>query len=95
MAEVVLRPGRSGPNDLEILLSDADFAPLRPLEVSVAFSDPVRGIERIASEAVRDGEVWRAGPVHQPVGGAWMLRLDVLVSDFEKAALEGEVRLDD
>jgi copper transport protein len=95
MADVVLRPGRPGANDVEILVMDSDFVPMQPLEVSVAFSDPLRGIERIASEAVRDGDVWRAGPVHLPVGGAWTLRLDVLVSDFDKASLEGEVQLGD
>ena len=93
MADVTLRPGRAGANEVEIVLADAAFAPLRPLEVGVAFSLPGRGLEPITATATLEGEVWRAGPLHLPAAAAWSVAVDVLIDDFSKEVLSGEVRV--
>jgi copper transport protein len=95
MADIVLRPGRPGPNTVEITVMDGDFQPLAPLELAIAFSDPARGIEPIVVPAAPDGGIWRAGPVQLPFGGAWEVTLDALISDFEKALIEGPLTLDE
>ncbi|MBP7242961.1 MAG: copper resistance protein CopC/CopD [Amaricoccus sp.] len=91
MADVVLKPGRAGPNTLEITPFGQDFAAMEPMAMSVALSDPARGVEPIRIDAARDGPLWRAGPVQLPHGGDWTLTLDVLISDFAKETLETTV----
>jgi copper transport protein len=36
---------------------------------------------------------WRAEGLVLPVAGRWQMRIDVLVSDFEKATLEDSVEI--
>lgn len=88
MADLTLTPGRAGPNAVEVGIVSTDGAPLDPLEVRISVADPARGLEPIRVKAVREGEVWKAGPILLPYAGDWTIRLDVLVSDFEKATLE-------
>ncbi|HVH02426.1 MAG TPA: copper resistance protein CopC, partial [Amaricoccus sp.] len=85
MAQVVLTPGRAGPNAVEIGLVGVATP---PLEVKIAFADPARGVEPIRLAAVRDGSRWRAGPVQLPHGGEWAVTVEVLVSAFAKETLE-------
>jgi copper transport protein len=94
MADLTLRPGRVGANMAEIFPADADFRPMTPLEVTVAFSAPGRGVEPVRLKAERgpDG-AWRAGPVVLPFAGDWEARVDLLVSDFEEARLGATLRL--
>jgi copper transport protein len=93
MADVTLTPGRAGPNAVEIGIVSTDGAPMEPLEVQISFADPARGLEPIRLDAVREGELWTAGPATLPYNGDWTVRLDVLVSDFDKATLEAIVKL--
>lgn len=93
MADVTLRPGRPGANRVEIVLMSPEGGPVDPLEVRISFADPARGIEPIRLEATRDGPDWAAGPVTLPAGGHWTVRLDVLVSDFVKDAIEADLTL--
>jgi copper transport protein len=95
MADVVLRPGRAGPNAVEIAIFSTTGDPVAPLEVRIGFSDPARGVEPIRLDATREGEVWRAGPVELPYDGDWTLRLDVLVSDFVQSSLEAMMPVGD
>ncbi|MFO1210981.1 MAG: CopD family protein, partial [Amaricoccus sp.] len=93
MADVTLHPGRPGANRVEIVLMSTDGGAVDPLEVRIAFSDPARGIEPIRADATRDSAGWAAGPVTLPAGGHWTVRLDVLVSDFAKDAIEADLTL--
>lgn len=95
MADVTLQPGRPGANRVEIVLTSPEGGAVDPLEVRIAFADPGRGIEPIRLDATRDGPDWSAGPVTLPVGGHWTVRLDVLVSDFAKEAIEADLILPD
>lgn len=94
MADIALIPGRSGPNRVEIVPLDADFQPFTPIEVTLFFSRPADGLERIELPAERgeDG-IWRAGPVHLPPGGPLDVVADILITDFRKEMIGGEMQL--
>lgn len=75
---------------LDIRLSDANSRPLIAQEVRVSLANPKAGIEPLQRQATRlaDGH-WRADGLSLPVGGAWDLKLSILISDFETLSLEG------
>jgi copper transport protein len=87
-----LRPGRSGEARASIVLLDGDYAPMEPKEVTLTLSNRGAGIEPIERRAarVRAGE-WEVGGLVVPLGGRWDVRVDALVSDFEKIALDGSI----
>lgn len=92
MAELTITPGEAGPVSASIYVMDGDFGPLEPKEVTLALSNPAAGIEPIRRPMAKkaDGE-WHAEPLTLPVAGTWRARIDVLISDFEMAKLEGEI----
>jgi len=79
-----------GHGDLDIRLSGADGRPLAARDVRVSLANPAAGIEPLQRQAtlVADGR-WRVDGLTFPVGGAWTLRLGVLISDFDSLSLEG------
>lgn len=93
MAGIMLTPGRAGANMVEIAVETTDQAPLDPLEVTLAFSDPARGVEQIRLPATRDAGRWRVGPVQLPHPGEWTLTIDILVSDFAKETLATDIEI--
>lgn len=76
--------------DLDIRLSDANGRLLIAREVRLSLANPAAGIEPLQRQAtlVTDGH-WRVDGLTFPVGGAWTLRLSVLISDFDSLSLEG------
>ncbi len=88
MADLTLRPGRAGANDLEIGLLTGDFGPLAPMEVAVSFSQPEAGIEPILRQAERgpDG-TWRIRGLPLTVSGKWQVNVNVLITDFDEVNL--------
>jgi copper transport protein len=94
MVEMTLAPGRVGPATATLSLMTGDFAALDPKEVTLTLANPGAGIEPMERRAVRvaDG-IWRAEGLVLPVPGQWQVRVDALVTDFEKATLEGTVRI--
>jgi copper transport protein len=93
MATLTLTPGRAGPLRVEIALQTADFGALAAEELRLTFANPTAGIEPIRRPATETEGVWRIDDLTLPVPGAWTVRLDVLVSDFETLRLEGTVDL--
>lgn len=75
---------------LDIRLSGANGRPLVARDVRVSLANPTAGIEPLQRQATRveDGH-WRIDGLTFPVGGAWTVRLNVLISDFESLPLEG------
>lgn len=75
---------------LDIRLSGANGRPLVAQDVRVSLANPTAGIEPLQRQATRieDGH-WRVDGLTFPVGGAWTVRLNVLISDFESLPLEG------
>ncbi len=75
---------------LDIRLSGANGRLLLAQDVRVSLANPTAGIEPLQRQATRieDGH-WRVDGLAFPVGGAWTVRLNVLISDFESLPLEG------
>lgn len=83
--------GRGG---LDIRLTGANGRPLVAQDLRVSLSNPAAGIEPLQRQAIRieDGH-WRVDGLNFPVGGAWTVRLKVLISDFESLPLEGTLTI--
>ena len=95
-AVVTITPARPGPNRIELRLTHADGAPLAVKEVTVQAALPSAGIEPLERALGAAGPgVYAADGVDLPAAGAWAVRLDVLVSDFEKALFRTEVPVGD
>jgi copper transport protein len=93
MAELTLEPGRAGRTRAAITILRGDFSPFEPKEVSVMFSNPAAGIESIRRAAGPHDGGWRIDALTIPVSGMWQVRIDVLVSDFEKISLEDSIEI--
>jgi copper transport protein len=92
MAEVTLVRAADGRYSGSVLLIGEDGAPLPAREVTVAFARPEIGIEPVERPAQAAGDgAWRVPDVSLPGGGRWQVRVDALVSDFDKLILEGEI----
>lgn len=91
MVDIAFKPGHVGENIAEIVVMGPDFGELAPKELTLSISKPDAGIEAIERRAERlpDGR-WRASGLSMPLKGPWTLRVDVLLTDFDKAILEGE-----
>ena len=85
---------RSGRRDATITITDAHEKPLGEREVTVTLSKPEAGIEGIRrnAEGVEAG-TWRISDLRLPIGGVWRIRIDILVSDFDRITLESGVEL--
>jgi copper transport protein len=94
MVEMSLAPGRVGPVTVTLSLATGDFGTLDAKEVTVMLAKPDAGIEPMERRAVKnsDGD-WQVEGLVVPVPGIWLARVDVLITDFEKATLEGKVEI--
>ncbi len=85
-------PGARAP--LQLDLSGPDGLPLRAQEVDIAFSSPEAGIEPLIFSAKAQGQGrWQVPVLHLPRQARWQVRIDILVSDFERLRLETDVQL--
>ena len=93
-AEIVLDSELSGINSAEIIVRDGPGWPIEAQEVTLIAANPAAGVEPIRRAADRtQSGAWRVENLLLVPAGRWTLRLDVLVSDFEKAILDTEVEL--
>jgi copper transport protein len=77
-----------------VTLLGPDGPPMRAKEVILGMSHPATGIEPIERRADRIGDsAWEVREFLVPVAGQWQVRIDVLVSDFEKVVMEGAVAI--
>jgi copper transport protein len=92
MFQVLVSPGTSGTDTVVLQILSGDFGPLEAKEVTLILSQPERGIEPFERGAVRepDGN-WIARNVPIPFAGRWRVRVEALVTDFEKVTLEDEL----
>ncbi|PSJ60834.1 CopD family protein [Pseudaminobacter soli (ex Li et al. 2025)] len=94
MADLTVAPGRAGPVTVSAAIMTGDFGPLDAKEVSFVFSNPAAGIEPIKRKAMKPGDgTWRADDLVLPLPGTWNVRVDILVSDFDIARLEGKIEI--
>ncbi len=94
MADLAVTPGRAGPITVSAFIMTGDFGTLDAKEVTFVFANPTDGIEpfKRRAEKVSDG-IWRAEGVVLPLAGEWTVRIDVLISDFDLAKLEGRIAI--
>jgi copper transport protein len=92
MADLTLMPGRAGRSEGEMMIRDGEYRPLAPKGVTLVFSQPEAGIEPVRRDATDAGDnIWRIEGVLLPVAGRWRMRVEILVDDFTKVALEDDV----
>jgi copper transport protein len=60
----------------------------------LVFSNPDAGIEPVRRAAVREDDArWRLDDLPIQLAGRWRLRVELLISDFEKVVLEDDIEL--
>ncbi|MET4384852.1 copper transport protein [Bradyrhizobium sp. F1.4.3] len=94
MFQVLVSPGKAGVDDFVLQLMTGEATPLKAKEATLTLSLPERGIEPIERDAELgpDG-YWHVRKVALPFAGRWHLRIDALVTDFEKITLEDELEV--
>lgn len=94
MAEVTVFPATAGPVAITVMPMAHGADELTIQELSVVLSNPVAGIEPIRRKAAlhEDGS-YGVDDFTLPVAGTWHVRVEILISDFEMTALEGNVTI--
>ena len=92
MFQVLISPGTVGTDSFVLQLMNGDASPLVAKEAVLALSLPERGIEPLERKATlgADGD-WHVADVPIPYPGRWHLRIDALVTDFNRITLEDDV----
>jgi len=94
MADIRIERQPDGLRLLQLTLLDDQFGPLEAKEVVLVLAKPDAGIERLRFPARRtEATIWRVPNLALPVGGRWLARVEILVDDFEKVAIEGDIDL--
>lgn len=92
MFQVIVSPGRVGSDDFILQLMNGDGTLLHAKEATLTLSLPERGIGEIERQGTlgTDG-FWHIAKVPLAVPGRWHMRIDALVTDFEKITLEDDL----
>jgi copper transport protein len=91
-ALIEVTPDARGSNTILIHLFDADGEPISPQAVTVEISRPearVEPIVHVAAMIARGSYRWEGAEM--PLAGAWSLKLQVLISDFEEIRFETSI----
>jgi copper transport protein len=92
MFQVLVSSGKPGIDSFVLRIMTGDASPLRAKEVTLILSLPEKGIEPMERKATQasDGN-WTVRDMPIPFAGRWRVRVEVLVTDFEKVTLEEEL----
>jgi copper transport protein len=94
MANLSIAPGRVGAGSATIEIMNAAGVPLEARDVTIHVSNPALGMEAITRTAERTAlGVWRADGLVFPAAGAWDVRLDIRVSDFQQVTLAAPIAI--
>jgi copper transport protein len=102
MAQIEIERAKPQSPQASVLVLDGAFQPLAAKEVTLVLANPAAGIELIRMNATRAGanggagantSTWRIGDLRIPVAGRWNLRVEILISDFEKRIIEDTITL--
>jgi copper transport protein len=92
MFQVLVSPGKVGSDDFVLQLMNSDASPLQAKEAILILSLPERGIEPLERTATLGADgYWHVQGVPLPYPGHWHIRIEALVTDFKKVALEDEL----
>ena len=90
MADLTIEPAAGGGRQITVTVLDGQFGPLLAKEVTLVLAKPEAGIEPLRLPAAHvENTNWRI--VHLPILGDWQVRVEILISDFEKVTLEDKV----
>jgi copper transport protein len=94
MFQVLISPGKVGNDSFVLQLMNGDASPFEAKEVTLALSLPERGVEGLERKATLgpDG-YWHVRDVALPLPGRWHIRIEALVTDFQKVTLEDDFEL--
>jgi len=92
MFQVLVSPGRVGSDDFVLQLMNGDGTLLHAKEATLTLSLPERGIAEIERQGTLGADhFWHVKNVPLTVPGRWHVRIDALVTDFEKITLEDDI----
>jgi copper transport protein len=108
MAQIEIERAKRQSPQASMLVLDGAFQPLAAKEVTLVLANPAVGIEPIRINATPTDpsggagattatgaatSTWRIDELRVPVAGRWNLRVEILISDFEKRIIEDTVTL--
>ena len=94
MAQIDLTPVRGRGAHVSVQVTDEDLRPVTVKEVTLVVWNPSAGIELMSRNAIGDGDGnWHIDGFRIPFAGVWRMRVEILVSDFEKVMIEDNVEL--
>jgi copper transport protein len=94
MADVQLEPGRVGENRAAIFLQTPNFEALPAHAVTLVLQPAAREVEAIERKAVPVPEGgWQADRLPLAIAGRWTLRVEILIDDFTRTTIAGEIDL--
>ena len=94
MAQLTLTPARARAPRVNVQVLDGELRPLAVKEVTLSLANLALKMEPIRRAAVRSGDsVWQVEGLRVPQAGRWVVRVDLLIDDFERVELEEEVDL--
>jgi copper transport protein len=89
MADVEIEPRR-----ITVTVLDGQFGPLPAKEVTLFLGNTAAGIEPLRLPTTHvEGATWRVENISIPTIGRWRVRVEILISDFEKIAIEDQIDL--
>ena len=92
MVEVSIFPATAGPVQVTVTPMAHGTGDLTVKELSVILSNPAAGIEPIRKKAQMNGDGdYVVEALRLPIPGRWHVRVEILISDFEMTAPEGDV----
>lgn len=92
MVEVSIFPATAGPVQVTVTPMAHGTGDLTVRELSVILSNPAAGIEPIRKKAQMNGDGdYVVEGLRLPIPGRWHVRVEILISDFEMTAPEGDV----
>lgn len=93
-ALLMVTPARPGRNTIRVRVFGPDGQPIDPLELTLDLSNPIAGIEPLHRDLkpVGDSYFEYAG-AELGSAGWWIVRIEALVSDFEKSVFETDVSI--
>ncbi|NMG40628.1 hypothetical protein GRZ55_15385 [Chelativorans sp. ZYF759] len=89
-----LSPARAGRNTMSVALRGADGNPIEALEVEARISAAELGIEAATRQLAPGDDDYALTTSDMAIGGTWQIRIDALVTDFDKPIFGFEVEID-
>jgi copper transport protein len=88
MANLLVSPARPGPVTISINVMDVQSRPLDVKGVEIVLLDPNNRVEPIRQNARRvTSATWRIDEMPIPMAGTWLVRINLLITDFDKVTL--------